>query len=107
MLFRSPLPLYVRIPLDLPNYSAGLSEDVLVGRPDAVRLPAVVQLDARITKQVSIGDLGLTLSVDCFNLLNAATVTQRVAQLGLGTSDHVEAILDPRIYRFGVRIEFR
>jgi len=102
-----PLPLYVRIPLDLPNYSAGLSEDVLVGRPDAVRLPAVFQLDARITKPVSVGDLALTLSVDCFNLLNAAPVTQRVGQLGLSTSDYVEAILDPRIYRFGVRIEFR
>ncbi len=100
-----PLPLYVRIPLDLPNYSAGLSEDVLVGRPDAVRLPAVVQLDARIGKQLSFGDFGVTLSIDCFNLLNAATITQRVAQLGLGTSDYVDTVLNPRIYRFGVRIE--
>ncbi|HLX09848.1 MAG TPA: carboxypeptidase regulatory-like domain-containing protein [Thermoanaerobaculia bacterium] len=101
-----PLPLYVRVPLDLPNYSAGLSEDVLVGRPDAVRLPAVVQLDARIAKQLSFGDFGLTLSIDCFNLLDAATVTQRVAQLGLGTSDYVDAVLNPRIYRFGARIDF-
>jgi len=105
------LPYYVQV--NLPgNYAGGPTEDVLVGRPDANRLPDLYTFDARLEKELTFQSFGLTLSVDCFNLFNSSTITQRVTALGIPASatngpNYVYEILAPRVYRFGARLSFR
>jgi hypothetical protein len=107
-----PIPFYTGVSLP-SNYAGSLTQDnILIGRPDSVRLPSLVDFDARIEKEFTYQDFGLTLGVDCFNLFNSSTALQRVANLGLNNApahngDWVFEILSPRIFRFGARINFR
>jgi Carboxypeptidase regulatory-like domain len=82
-------------------------ENITIGRPDAQRLPWLNDFDARIEKEFSFQDFGLTLSVDCFNLFNSSTVLQQVSRAEIASSGDIYEILSPRIYRFGVRLSFR
>jgi hypothetical protein len=109
-----PLPLYITEPINVNgNYPGDPRDQVLaLSKPDSTRLPAVYDFDARIEKEFSFQDWGLTLGVDCFNVFNSSTVLQRTANLGTSTSspntgDFVYEILSPRIFRFGARINFR
>jgi hypothetical protein len=109
-----PLPLFINQPInDNGNYPGAPRDQVLaVSSTDSTRLPAVYDFDARIEKEFSFQDWGLTLGVDCFNVFNSSTVLQRVASLGSAaaspnTGDFVYEILSPRIFRFGARINFR
>jgi hypothetical protein len=103
------LPYFVAIPYGGSNYpgSGTLSANVLAGRPDAQRLPGLNVLDARIEKDFTFQELGLTLGVDAFNLFNASTITQRVSNLGQPNTNFVNEVLAPRVYRFGARLNFR
>jgi len=100
-------PNFVQVPIQGQNYEGGLTEDILVGRPDANRLPSLIDFDARVEKEFTFQDFGLTLSFDCFNLFNSSTETQKVGNLSLGTYGFVYETLAPRVYRFGARISFR
>ncbi len=107
-------PNYVQVPISVDqngnprqNYEGGLSEDILVGRPDANRLPSLIDFDARIEKEFTFQDFGLTLSFDCFNLFNSSTTTQKVGAISLPTYGFIYETLAPRVYRFGARISFR
>ncbi len=44
---------------------------------------------------------------EVFNLFSEATVLQREHQLGIGTSDHVQEILSPRVFRVALRLNLR
>jgi hypothetical protein len=109
-----PLPYYISQPVDVNgNYSGVPREAVLAaGSPASVRAANVYDLDLRIAKELTFHDWALTLGVDCFNVFNSSTVLQRVANLGVasrspGTGGFVYEVLDPRIVRFGARINFR
>ncbi len=52
-------------------------------------------------------DFGLTLGVDCFNLLNESYGLQHQHRIGISTSDNVTEITSPRIFRLGARLSFR
>jgi hypothetical protein len=108
------LPFFVQQPTNVAgNYPGNPRDSILVNSsPDSQRLPSVYDFDARIEKEFSFQDWGLTLGVDCFNVFNSSTVLQRVANLGNAasspnTGDYVYEILSPRIFRFGARINFR
>ncbi len=108
------LPYYVSTgALATPNpattgqYAGGPVENVLIGRPDAQRLPSLNDFDARIEKEFTFQDFGLTLGVDCFNVFNSSTILQTVSRSEIGSSGDIYEILAPRIYRFGVRLSFR
>jgi hypothetical protein len=110
-----PIPNFVQVN-EGSNYGGLSRPDVLVGTPDEQRLPTLTDFDARIEKEFTFQDFGLTLSVDCFNLFNSSTVLQRVSQLGnvtgtsltsQGNANYINEILAPRVYRFGVRLSFR
>jgi hypothetical protein len=88
-------------------YSRQLTEKI-----DAFRLDDVITVDARIDKEVKIGDLGLTFSLDGFNLLDEQTVLQRrnrapTDQADLADSYSVVERLSPRVFRWGVAFHFR
>ena len=109
-----PLPYFITEPININgNYPGNPREAILAAAsPDSVRLNNVYDFDARIEKEFTFQDFGLTLGVDCFNLFNSSTVMQRVANLGTAasspsTGDYVYEILSPRIFRFGARVNFR
>ena len=53
------------------------------------------------------GNLGLTFSIDAFNIFNEGYVLSRNTNLNSGSADWVNATLSPRIFRLGVRINWR
>ena len=56
----------------------GASANVQVTRrPDTFRLDNIHIVDARVEKEFTFSDFGLTLGVDCFNVFNEAYVLQR------------------------------
>lgn len=84
----------------------------LTSRLDAFRFSNVYTVDARLEKDVKIGDMGLTFSIDGFNLLNASPVLQRNPlapsdAADLSTSYPVVERLSPRVFRWGVALHFR
>jgi hypothetical protein len=92
------------------------------GRPNNLATPAVDtnrfdnlwDLDLRLAKKVSLGSkAALRLSVDLFNALNADTVLQRARTVnassdgGINSSfNRVNELINPRVARIGVRLEF-
>jgi hypothetical protein len=102
-----PVPYFQRINLPA-NYVTGPSENIQVtNRPDSIRLENISIVDARVEKEFTFSDFGLTLGVDCFNLLNKSFILQRQHRLQLSTSDNVREITSPRIFRLGARLSFR
>jgi hypothetical protein len=107
-----PIPYYQRF--FLAN-EAPLFDRVLVpSRTDSFRNPNVHILDGRIEKEFTFSDFGLTLGVDCFNVLNEAYVLQRQHRLQLASnaaltngSNFVTEITSPRIFRFGAKFSFK
>ncbi len=92
------------------NKSIVVSDDT-----DAFRNPDVTTFDLRLAKEVRVSRLGLTVSVDAFNLLNSNTILQRnVAQLNASagsttraaSANRIVEVLSPRIFKLGARISF-
>lgn len=85
------------------------------GDVDSFRNPTVTEVDLRVAKEIRFHDVGLTISIDGFNMLNANTVLQRnVNQLNAsansanlsGTSNRITEVLSPRVFRLGARLSF-
>jgi hypothetical protein len=82
---------------------------------DSFRNDDVTTLDLRLAKEFRISQVGLTLSVDGFNILNSNTILQRNAgQLNaapdsttlFASRNRVTEVLSPQVFRFGVRLSF-
>lgn len=97
--------------------SAGEGTKALIAGDDvdAFRNETVTEVDLRLAKEIRFKGIGLTLSVDAFNILNANTVLQRnVTQLNAAagstslspTSNRVAEVLSPRVFRLGARLSF-
>jgi len=106
-----PDPLWVRV----SPVSVAPTEDVQITRSDTPRLDNIWDFDARIEKEFTFQDFGLTLGVDCFNVFNQAFILQRRERMTrsganvvpLSNTDWVNEVLSPRIFRFGARISFK
>ena len=88
-----------------PVYS---TKDVLVV-PDRIgqyRLPAVKSLDARIEKMFQFQRTQVAFDFDVFNVLNSGTVLGRIYDVSASNFNQVAEIMNPRIARFGVRVQF-
>jgi hypothetical protein len=102
-----PVPYFQRVNLPA-NYVTAPSENIQVtNSPDSFRLENISIVDTRVEKEFTFSDFGLTLGVDCFNLLNQSYVLQRNHRLQQSTSDNVREITSPRIFRLGARLSFR
>ena len=71
------------------------------------RLDNINQLDLRLEKDFVFGDFGMTLGIDCFNVMNRATVLQRQGRLNSNNGNFVQEIVSPRLFRLGAKISFR
>ncbi len=110
-----PDPFYINVAaanLSVPNPNTG-GEVVQIGAADSNRLDNVVDLDARVEKEFTFQDFGLTLGVDCFNLLNESFVLQRQGAFHVSSAPvpqnagFVNEVLSPRVFRFGARLSFK
>ena len=82
---------------------------------DAERLPSVWNLDLRAAKNFRFGGTSLVLSADLFNVFNANTELSRARlassplydkATGGGSFNRLDEILNPRVLRLGVRVQF-
>src|SRR6185369_13683354 len=99
-----PIPYFVR------TGRAGFSSAsyvIVSPHSDTFRNEDIHLLDGRIEKELNFKDFGLTVGVDCFNLLNNGNVIQRQHQIGIRRTDYVQEIVSPRIFRVGARFSFR
>jgi len=94
------------------------SNTVYLQVPTKDRLPAFANLSLRLEKRIAIGAGRMSLMADVFNVLNSATVIRAYdANIGTYYVDtgasaanpnyrRFNEILNPRVWRFGVRFEF-
>lgn len=106
--------LYGREGYVLPYYfehdpGDGISRQFrVVDEIDDVRVDDIFTADLSISKEIRASDnLSTTISVDLFNAFNENYVLQRERDLSLGTADYLRETLSPRIYRLGVRLNWR
>jgi hypothetical protein len=103
---------------DAPNpYSTGATMYTQVFGSE--RLPFFWNLNMRLEKMLKIGDTGrIYMMVDCFNVFNQ-NILNRKRNINPGTiylhsgafsrnarSGEPNEVLNPRIFRFGVRFQF-
>lgn len=86
---------------------SGPSRRVQIGNIDDFRNDDVIYFNMRIDKEFNIGDSSFTLSLDGFNLTNEDYVLQRARNLSSGTANDVREVLSPRVFRLGVKFNFR
>ena len=70
------------------------------------RLPGVTSLDLRLGKLFNVGRARVNIDLDMFNALNSATILGRQYNLRLTTADNVVEIMNPRVFRVGLRVGF-
>jgi len=115
--------------------SEGLKHLLVPTDVDSFRNQNVTEVDVRLAKELKLSHVGLTLSIDGFNMLNSNTILQRVvsgrnsaqdlnrsggasgqckvvnnvtdctAALN-GSANHVSEVLSPRVFRLGARLSF-
>ncbi len=88
------------VPLNVCNFECSFfSQNLDQNRSEGVNL-----LNVRLDKAVPIGKAKVMLMLDAYNLLNADPVTN--FNLEVGSPRRVIAVLDPRVFQVGIRLEF-
>lgn len=78
-----------------------------IGKFGDQRLPNFYQLSLRAEKTFTVTDkLRFTVAADCFNVFNSAQALEKQARLTSSRFGMTQRILNPRVFRVGVRIEF-
>lgn len=87
----------------------GRTRDIrLVDQIDDTRVDDIFVTDLRIDKELgATDDLSFTLGVDVFNVFNENYVMQRERNLALGNGDWLQETLSPRVYRLGIRLNWK
>ncbi len=102
-----PLRYVQRIGRSTVSDNAGSGIDVPIdSSADAFRYPDVHVVDLRAEKSFAVRGVGLTLGADLFNAFNESYVLQRQGVLGTRTSNYVQEVLSPRVFRLGARLSF-
>jgi hypothetical protein len=91
----------------LPSSMGGTDFIEVTNGPDQFRNDNINIVDARIEKEFTFSDVGLTIGVDCFNVFNEAYVQQRQLSTTSSRKAFVTEITSPRIFRLGARVSFR
>jgi hypothetical protein len=106
----TPLPIFRNSPSLTPDEGGdGISRGVQVSSDiDSFRTDDIFTADLRLEKEfAATSNVGFTFSADIFNLLDEAYVLQRERNAGSGRYQFVDETLSPRIYRLGVRLNWR
>jgi hypothetical protein len=81
-------------------------KSVLLVNADRYRLPTLVSLDARVEKSFTFQRVKIAVDLDIFNLANRATVLGREYDLASASFNQVREIMNPRVARVGLRLQF-
>jgi hypothetical protein len=79
---------------------------LLVPEFGQARLPAAQTLDFRVGKQVKLKNVAMNFDLDIFNIFNSATVLGRQYSKQSAKYTQIAEIMQPRIMRLGLRINF-
>ncbi|MEM8930847.1 MAG: carboxypeptidase regulatory-like domain-containing protein [Acidobacteriota bacterium] len=71
------------------------------------RVDDIITTDLRVDKDFQIGDLGVTLGLDVFNIFNEGSVLQQEFDVSTGRAGFVDQIIGPRVARIGVRLSWK
>jgi hypothetical protein len=80
--------------------------DVLLDPVGEVRLPNYHNLDLHVERAVSVRNIRFTPSLDVFNLANSSTIQAIRSRQNAGNANQIQAIVAPRVIRFGVRLNW-
>ena len=102
----SPIAYYRNVVLPaVRGRSANLN---LIGDFDSLRLDDVQVIDFRAEKEFSLsGPVNLTFGIDIFNLTNEGTGLSYNDRVGVSNAGNLADNIAPRIYRLGVRLNWR
>ena len=84
----------------------GLKSVLTVNDVTAFRLGAVNSLDFRVEKMFKFQRVNTAVTLDLFNTPNNATILGRQYDMRVTTYNQVQEIMDPRVARIGVRLNF-
>jgi hypothetical protein len=114
-----PLPYFERLNPGVRGIP-GFTRVQVVEDPTQFRLEDIHIVDARLEKDFTFSDFGLTLGLDVFNVFNEGYVLQRQHRLNAPLTpaliagnpfapfgDYVTEITSPRIFRLGARVSLR
>jgi hypothetical protein len=102
-----PIPYFRQLGGNLARENFSVNRVQVTDGQDEFRLDDVHMIDARIEKEFTFSDFGLTIGADVFNIFNEAYILQRQHRLQIGTSNNVTEITSPRVIRLGARLSFR
>lgn len=78
-----------------------------IGKFGDQRLPNFYELSLRVEKTFNVSEkLRFTVAGDCFNIFNSATALEKQANLLSSRFGMTQRILNPRVFRVGIRVEF-
>jgi hypothetical protein len=102
------VPPYVRVYRDNVGWTNLYSNTIgSVGKFGDTRLPNFYELNARVEKMFNITEtMTVTVSADAFNAFNANTALAQQTQLTSSVYGRTLRIINPRVFRFGVRFNF-
>ncbi len=68
----------------------------------------VRNLDLRLAKDIRLpmGGVGVTISLDAFNVFNSQVILQRNTRLGIASGNRITELMSPRVFRLGARLTF-
>ncbi len=99
----TPLTPYHRV-----GRNDGLTQIQLTDEVDEIRADDILSVDLRLEKEfAATQNVGFTFSLDAFNLLDEDYVLQRERRTNTSTANWLRETLSPRIYRLGVRLNWR
>lgn len=92
-----------------PPYApvGGPSRRVQLTDIDEFRNDDLIYFNMRVDKDFKVGNTAFTLSIDGFNLTNENSVLQIQRNLAAGSANQVREVLSPRVFRVGVKFNFR
>jgi hypothetical protein len=99
-----PIP-YFQV-ADTGDPTGGGKAVLVAPRLDAFRLPALLLVDARLSRETRVARTAVTTFVDAFNVLNSAATLQVARDVDLPALDRPREIVRPRLIRGGIAVRF-
>ena len=99
-----PIP-YFQV-ADTGDPTGGAKAVLVSPRLDAFRLPAVVLVDARLSREIRMARGAVTPFLDAFNVLDSSATLQVARDVELPGLDRPREIVRPRLIRGGISVRF-
>jgi len=102
------LPPFVQVYRNQIGWSdVNANEPGNIGKFGDRRLPTFAELSLRVEKTFNLSEkFRLTVAGDCFNVFNSNTALEQQGDLSSPDFLQTLRILNPRVFRFGARVEF-